>query len=63
MASEQTATNAGPDGLRWLQAAAAELLRRIDLHRMSGESHITVVSHEGGVRAVKIGSEEIFKKP
>lgn len=55
---------AAKESQRWVFAAAAEILRRIDLHRLTGESHLTIVSNEGGVRAVLMGSsKENFKKP
>ena len=55
-------TNTNSDGRRRAHAALDEALDRADLHRTTGKVQIIIDMNEGGVRAVKLASEELFKK-
>ena len=43
-------------------SALAELLSRAVLHRTTGKAILTIELNQGGVRAVRIGTEENFKQ-
>jgi hypothetical protein len=50
-------------GKNKVHAAVDHALDPAICRKMTGEINLTVVLHEGGVRAVKIGTEEFYKHP
>lgn len=49
------------DGEKLARAALDELLRRANLLRVTGKLILTIDVNQGGVRAARIGTDEIFK--
>ena len=58
---EPPSDKGGHDGEQLAYSALAELLSRANLHRTTGKLILTIDVNQGGVRAAKIGSDEIFK--